>query len=92
MNGAGRALVQVRGLYKAFGAVTVLHGIDLDVKEGEVVVIIGPSGSGKSTFIRCINGLEAPTAGRITVEGHMAEAGNRKALDALRSEIGRAHV
>ncbi|OZA87520.1 MAG: ectoine/hydroxyectoine ABC transporter ATP-binding protein EhuA, partial [Azorhizobium sp. 39-67-5] len=87
-DGLRRALVEVRGLRKAFGAATVLHGIDLDVQEGEVVVIVGPSGSGKSTFIRCINGLESPTAGRIAVDGLVADAGNRKALDALRTDIG----
>jgi ABC-type polar amino acid transport system ATPase subunit len=51
-------LIQIRQLQKSFGAVSVLHGIDLDVEAGEVLVVVGPSGSGKSTLIRCINLLE----------------------------------
>lgn len=84
----GRPLVEVRGLHKSFGAAKVLNGIDIDVKEGEVVVVVGPSGSGKSTFIRCINGLESLTAGEIVVGGLVADAGNRRTLDALRTEVG----
>ena len=57
--------VEVRGLHKAFGAVEVLRGIDLDVAQGEAVVIIGPSGSGTSTLLRCLNLLEVPTGGSV---------------------------
>lgn len=60
-------VLQVRGLTKAFGANTVLRGIDLDVPRGKVVALIGPSGSGKTTVLRCLNGLEAPDAGTVTV-------------------------
>jgi ABC-type polar amino acid transport system ATPase subunit len=56
-------------LKKNFGEVEVLKGIDLKIEKGEVVVVIGPSGSGKSTFIRCLNLLEEPTAGKIFFEG-----------------------
>ena len=50
--------VKVEKLQKSFGSLEVLKGIDLEVKEGEVVCLIGPSGSGKSTFLRCLNRLE----------------------------------
>ena len=56
-------MVKVKQLHKRFGDLHVLRGIDLEVKKGEVVVIIGPSGSGKSTFLRCINHLEQPSSG-----------------------------
>ena len=62
-------LISIKGLHKYFGKNEVLKGIDLDIKSGEVVVIIGPSGSGKSTFLRTMNLLETPTKGMITFEG-----------------------
>lgn len=62
-------LISIKGLHKYFGKNEVLKGIDLDIKAGEVVVIIGPSGSGKSTFLRTMNLLETPTKGVITFEG-----------------------
>ncbi len=62
-------LIAIDNLHKYFGKNEVLKGIDLDIKQGEVVVIIGPSGSGKSTFLRTMNLLEVPTKGRITFEG-----------------------
>ena len=61
-----RNVISVRGLKKAFGGNKVLSGIDFDLYEGEKVVVLGPSGSGKSTFLRCINRLEEPTAGKIS--------------------------
>ncbi|HAY61913.1 MAG TPA: glutamine ABC transporter ATP-binding protein, partial [Acidaminococcaceae bacterium] len=61
-------MIQIKGLKKNFGSLEVLKGIDLDVQEKEVVVIIGPSGSGKSTLLRCINYLEVPTGGSITFD------------------------
>jgi cystine transport system ATP-binding protein len=60
-------MISVQGLYKQFGDVEVLKGIDLTVDKGKVVVIIGPSGSGKTTFLRCLNVLEAPTKGKISI-------------------------
>lgn len=60
-------LVQARNVCKSFGTNQVLKGIDMDVREGEVVVILGPSGSGKSTFLRCINHLEKMDSGSILV-------------------------
>jgi len=62
-------LINVKGLEKAFGEVEVLKGIDIEIKKGEVVVIIGPSGCGKSTFLRTLNLLEEPTGGHIYFEG-----------------------
>lgn len=62
--------IKVTGLKKSFGSNHVLKGIDLEVKEGEVVCVIGPSGSGKSTFLRCINRLEDITAGTVIVDDH----------------------
>ena len=61
--------IHVENLRKNFGNLEVLKDINLDVKEGEVVCIIGPSGSGKSTFLRCLNLLEEPTGGEIIFEG-----------------------
>ncbi len=63
------AAVTVDDLHKSFGALEVLKGISMDAREGDVVSIIGASGSGKSTFLRCINLLELPSKGRITVSG-----------------------
>ncbi len=60
-------LVRIRGLRKSFGANTVLDGVDLDVRPGEVTVLLGPSGAGKSTLLRCVNHLEKPDAGFVAV-------------------------
>ncbi|MBR2924608.1 MAG: amino acid ABC transporter ATP-binding protein [Clostridia bacterium] len=64
-------MISVKGLEKHFdgGNLKALRGVDAEIKRGEVVVVIGPSGSGKSTFLRCLNLLETPTAGTVTVEG-----------------------
>jgi len=79
--------VRVRGLYKRFGKLDVLKGIDMTVREGEVVCVIGPSGAGKSTFLRCLNMLEAPTSGVIEIDGRMVN--DPKAdINKLRQNIG----
>ncbi|MBA9084020.1 polar amino acid transport system ATP-binding protein [Fontibacillus solani] len=62
-------MITVKNLHKNFGPLHILKGIDLEIKKGEVVVVIGPSGSGKSTFLRCLNLLEQPTDGEIKFEG-----------------------
>jgi polar amino acid transport system ATP-binding protein len=82
-------ILTVRGLHKRFGENEVVKNVDLDVEEGEVLVIIGPSGSGKSTFIRCLNSLEEPSAGTVVIgNGAATRAGDRRALGKLREEVG----
>jgi polar amino acid transport system ATP-binding protein len=84
--------VQVAGLHKSYGKHTVLTDINLQMAEGEVVSIIGPSGAGKSTFLRCLNYLEVPTAGTITIGGTTVDASakrpDRGSLDRLRRVTG----
>ena len=60
-------MIKLASLSKHFGKTVVLDGIDLTIEEGEIVVIIGPSGTGKSTLLRCVNFLEQPTTGTMTV-------------------------
>ncbi len=62
-------IISVRKLYKKFGSLEVLKGVDVDIQKGDVVAVIGPSGCGKSTFLRCLNLLETPSAGEIVFEG-----------------------
>lgn len=62
-------MIRIRNLHKSFGKLEVLKGIDLDIQDGETVAIIGPSGAGKSTLLRCINYLEEPQKGTITIDG-----------------------
>ena len=75
------------GVKKWFGDFQALKGVDLTVKEGEVVVIIGPSGSGKSTFIRCINRLEVHQEGRIVVDG-VELTNDLRNIEKIRSDVG----
>jgi len=70
-------VVRVTGLHKRFGHLEVLRGIDMDLHQGEVVVIFGRSGSGKSTLLRCVNFLEDPTEGTIEVAGFTLGGGHR---------------
>ena len=65
----GDDLVRVVGLHKHYGDLHVLRGVDLEVRRGEVVVLIGPSGSGKSSLLRCLNRLETPSQGHIFING-----------------------
>ena len=81
-----KTMISVSHLSKKFGDVTVLKDINLDIKEKEVVVIIGPSGSGKSTILRCLNHLETPTGGEIIIDGIKLEEGAN--LNAIRREVG----
>ncbi|MCK8828110.1 amino acid ABC transporter ATP-binding protein [Natroniella acetigena] len=62
------SVIKVEDLHKSFGDLEVLSGIDEEIKQGEVVVVIGPSGSGKSTFLRCLNRLEEITAGKVWID------------------------
>jgi ABC-type polar amino acid transport system ATPase subunit len=85
------ALIEVRGLSKSFGAATVLHSVDLQVQAGEILTILGQSGGGKSTLLRCINLLETPDAGDITIAGEPVVAGGKvvvRDLARLRQKVG----
>ncbi len=79
-------MIKISNLHKSFGDLEVLRGIDLEIAEREVVVIIGPSGSGKSTLLRCINYLEEPTSGTIIVDG--IELSGEANINAVRREVG----
>ncbi len=83
----GPAALEVEGLRKSFGGLEVLHGIDLAVREHEVVCLIGASGSGKSTLLRCINLLEPVNAGVIRLAGQQI-SGGRANVNRVRREIG----
>ncbi|MBN9253381.1 MULTISPECIES: amino acid ABC transporter ATP-binding protein [unclassified Mesorhizobium] len=69
--------VRMHGLQKSFGAVRVLHGVDLTVERGQAAFIIGPSGSGKSTLLRCVNSLESYDGGELWVDGYLVGAERR---------------
>jgi polar amino acid transport system ATP-binding protein len=80
-------VIIVRDLYKFFGQTGAVTGVSLNIKQGEVVVIIGPSGSGKSTLLRCINHLETPTRGDIWVNGvHLSH--HQTDINRVRAEVG----
>ncbi|ANK59955.1 amino acid ABC transporter ATP-binding protein [Loigolactobacillus backii] len=79
--------VDVTDLIKDYGNNHVLKGLNLQVKNNEVVCMIGPSGSGKSTFLRCLNKLEDPTAGRIVIDGHDISNKNTN-MNHVREKIG----
>jgi polar amino acid transport system ATP-binding protein len=83
----GDVLLRVEGLHKHYGALHVLRGIDLTVRRGEVVVVIGPSGSGKSSLLRCLNRLEDPSQGHIYIDG-VDIARPRVNLPMIRRNIG----
>ena len=83
-------MLKVRNIHKSFGDLHVLKGINLDIKDGEVFVIIGPSGSGKSTFLRCINGLEGIQQGTIDIDGKILDSKkvNKNNLREIRENTG----
>lgn len=79
-------MIVIKDLHKSYGSNHILRGIDLHVKKSEVVVVIGPSGSGKSTLLRCVNYLEVPTSGSITINN---ETITRKTnINHIRAEVG----
>ncbi len=71
-------MIHIENLSKKFGRLEVLKDINLDVAEGETVALVGPSGTGKSTLLRCLNLLEQPTSGKITIDGMEVQAGRLK--------------
>lgn len=79
--------LKISGLVKSYGDHTILNGLNLTIKKGEVVVILGPSGCGKSTLLRCINGLETINAGEITLDG-VNISDHPKELPKIRQRIG----
>ncbi len=81
------SIIKFDQVTKRFGDTVVLDAVDLDINEGEVVVVIGPSGSGKSTLLRCINGLETIEGGDLIVDG-LSIRGNSRQVRQIRSEAG----
>lgn len=80
-------IIVINDLYKYFGNVQAVKGVNLRIGRGEVVVVIGPSGSGKSTVLRCINHLEVPTKGQVWVDGvHLEDP--RTDINKVRTEVG----
>lgn len=81
-------VVEIKDLYKSYGTNTVLNGFNLNLYEGENLVVMGKSGSGKSVMIKCLIGLEEPDSGTISIMGNEISSLSHEALDELRTEIG----
>ncbi|HDK7166446.1 TPA: amino acid ABC transporter ATP-binding protein [Clostridium botulinum] len=81
-------MIESKNLTKKFGKLTVFENLNINVKKGEVLVIIGPSGSGKSTFLRCLNHIEIPTDGQVFVEGKKLNIKNKKELRKTIEKVG----
>ncbi len=79
-------MIVIKDLHKNYGSNQILRGIDLRVKKSEVVVVIGPSGSGKSTLLRCVNYLEVPSSGTITINGETITRATN--INKIRAEVG----
>jgi len=86
-DSADETIIHCRDVHKAFDDFEALRGVDLDVRKGEVIVIIGPSGSGRSTFIRPLTGIEAHARGRIVIVG-VELTDDLKSVELVRREIG----
>lgn len=80
-------MIELRDVYKSFGKLEVLKGINFTIEKGQVVTLIGPSGSGKSTILRCINLLEQPTKGQVFIEGKDITV-PKTDVQAIRKDIG----
>ncbi len=85
--GAVETLLKIQNLYKSYGELEVLKGINLEVKKGEVTVLIGASGCGKSTLLRCLNGLEPIQSGEIYLNGQLISSGKTR-WSFIRQKIG----
>jgi ABC-type polar amino acid transport system ATPase subunit len=82
------SVLELRDIRKTLGGHEVLHGISLDVANGQVVAVVGPSGGGKSTLLRCINLLEVPDAGTVKLEGEVLTGASHRQLERMRARIG----
>jgi polar amino acid transport system ATP-binding protein len=80
-------MVKIENLSKSFGRVEAVRNVSFEVHRGEVVVIIGPSGSGKSTLLRCVNQLEVPESGTVTIDG-VELTRNEQQINRVRAEVG----
>jgi polar amino acid transport system ATP-binding protein len=81
-------MIETKNLSKSFGTLSVFKDLNVTVKKGEVLVIIGPSGSGKSTFLRCLNHLEEPTGGEVFIEGEKLNSKNKNHTRNIIKKIG----
>jgi len=81
------SMISIKGLHKYFGEIQAVKNVDLNIARGEVLVIVGPSGSGKSTVLRCINHLEVPTAGTVTIDGEVVGSDETN-INQIRAEVG----
>lgn len=88
MSGENETVICIRDLYKSFGDLHVLKGVDLDIYKGENLVVLGRSGTGKSVLIKILSGLLKPDTGTVMVLGEKVDSLTQKALDALRLHIG----
>jgi polar amino acid transport system ATP-binding protein len=86
-NRMNEDIIIIDDLHKYFGHIEAVKGVNLKVRQGEVVIVVGPSGSGKSTVLRCINHLEIPTSGSITIDNVNLEDKETN-LNAVRAEVG----
>ena len=83
----GEPIIVMENITKRFGKLTALDSVSMEVRRGEVLMVIGPSGSGKSTLLRCINHLEVPTSGKVTIDG-VELTGQRTNINKIREEVG----
>jgi ABC-type polar amino acid transport system ATPase subunit len=83
----GEPIIIMQDVVKRFGKLTALEGVSLEVRRGEVLMVIGPSGSGKSTLLRCINYLEVPDAGLVSIDGIDVSRGKAN-INKVREEVG----
>ena len=83
-----KTILKVDGIHKSYGDSTILEGVSLTLKEGEIKVLIGPSGGGKSTLLQCINCLVTPDSGTINIHGNTVNLKNKNELYQLRQKVG----
>ena len=82
------ATISLDGVRKSFGKTEVIHGVDIDIDDGEFIVIVGPSGCGKSTLLRMVAGLETVTAGEVRIDALQAKINEMIANNQVLSEFG----